>query len=144
MIDAVNYRMMHVEKTQKKNRWKKLLGAGILFTGLLLLFFWNPEHIHPVSCLFHEVTGLSCPTCGMTRSLYAVSHGYIGEAYYFHPLGPILYLACVLLFLKFSFEFVTRREIRITIRPRIVKAILLSVFILWAGFWIFRLLAELP
>lgn len=48
---------------------------GIL-TVLALVYFVNPSthRIYPV-CHFHQLTGLHCPGCGMTRSLYALLHG---------------------------------------------------------------------
>ncbi len=50
-------------------------------------------------CLFHELTGVSCLTCGLTRSLEVASHGHILAAFRFHLLGPFLLagmlLACV-------------------------------------------------
>ncbi len=47
-----------------------MVGAG------LIVFLFNPgtHHFYPI-CLFHEVTGLNCPGCGMTRALYALLHG---------------------------------------------------------------------
>jgi hypothetical protein len=134
--------MIQIGKDTQKGRRKKAVIAGLLFAGLLALFFWNPEHIHPVSCLFHEITGHSCPTCGMTRSLCAVSHWHIREAIRFHPMGPVLYLVCLVLFGKFLFEFTARKEVRIQIKPFIIKSTLLILFILWVGLWIFRLLTE--
>ncbi len=48
---------------------------GIL-TVLALVYCFNPSthRIYPV-CHFHQLTGLHCPGCGMTRSLYALLHG---------------------------------------------------------------------
>lgn len=55
-----------------------LLGAS----GLLVLFFFNPttHGFYPV-CQFHQWTGLNCPGCGATRSLYALLHGHISLAW---------------------------------------------------------------
>jgi hypothetical protein len=52
-----------------------LLGAAALVVGAMI-FFFNPSthRFYPV-CLFHELTGLNCPGCGMTRALYALLHG---------------------------------------------------------------------
>src|SRR5258706_14460426 len=52
-----------------------LLGATALGVGAVV-FFFNPSthRFYPV-CLFHELTGLNCPGCGMTRALYALLHG---------------------------------------------------------------------
>jgi len=41
-----------------------------------LVYFFNPatNHFYP-ACAFHQLTGLNCPGCGMTRALYALLHG---------------------------------------------------------------------
>lgn len=41
-------------------------------------------------CLFHKLTGLDCPGCGMTRGTYALLHGRFAEAFAFNPVGMIL------------------------------------------------------
>lgn len=41
-------------------------------------------------CLFHRLTGLDCPGCGMTRATHAVLNGRFSEAFRFNPLGMIL------------------------------------------------------
>ncbi|MHC4779201.1 MAG: DUF2752 domain-containing protein [Planctomycetota bacterium] len=44
-------------------------------------------------CLFKEATGLPCPLCGLTRSFVSLSHGNVRQAFRYHPLGPLVYLA---------------------------------------------------
>ena len=52
-----------------------LLGATALGIGAMVFFFNPSTHkFYPV-CLFHALTGLNCPGCGMTRALYALLHG---------------------------------------------------------------------
>ena len=41
---------------------------------------WFPK------CIFHELTGLHCPGCGITRALHAMLHGRFGEAFGQNPL----------------------------------------------------------
>src|SRR5580704_8338367 len=52
-----------------------VLGFAIL-CALAVVFFFNPNAngFYPV-CQFHRLTGLNCPGCGATRSLYALLHG---------------------------------------------------------------------
>ena len=52
-----------------------VLGATAIGVGAMVYLF-NPatHNFYPV-CLFHAWTGLNCPGCGMTRSLYALLHG---------------------------------------------------------------------
>src|SRR5690348_8340698 len=50
----------------------------------------------PSLCLFHHLTGLPCPGCGMTRSVVCCAHGAWGQAVAFHPLGPLVFAGLVL------------------------------------------------
>jgi hypothetical protein len=52
-----------------------VLGITAIGVGAIV-FFFNPSthRFYPV-CLFHAMTGLNCPGCGMTRSMYALLHG---------------------------------------------------------------------
>ncbi len=40
----------------------------------------------PSLCMWREITGVPCPTCGSTRAFFAASHGRIGEAFLLNPL----------------------------------------------------------
>jgi len=50
----------------------------------------------PTLCPFRLATGLPCPFCGMTRSLFAVGQGRLAASIDFSPIGPLLPLAAVL------------------------------------------------
>ena len=53
-----------------------LLLAALVLGGGALVFFFNPAtHGFYPRCTFHQLTGLNCPGCGMTRAVYALVHG---------------------------------------------------------------------
>ena len=58
-----------------------LLLTGLALAGSAVVFFFNPatHGFYPV-CTFHQLTGLNCPGCGMTRALYALVHGNFATA----------------------------------------------------------------
>lgn len=52
----------------------------------------------PILCPFRLATGLPCPFCGLTRSLFAAGQGRWQASFDLHPLGPaVLLLAAVML-----------------------------------------------
>ncbi len=75
-----------------------------VLTGLMLAGYvwlgWNviESSAHsavPSVCLFKEVTGLPCPSCGTTRSLLLLMHGQFRESLMMNPFGMMLAFALV-------------------------------------------------
>jgi hypothetical protein len=126
---------------------KTVLKRGLLASGILSIILasqlLNPEKINLITCYLKEATGYSCLTCGLSRSFYAASHLHLLESFGFHLMGPIIYFSLLLLFLRFSFEAVARKEVRLKTDPRITKIILVSFSCLWLGFSVIRFLNEL-
>lgn len=75
--------------------WIIACGAfAVLVTGLM----FTPEAPPGLSvCVFHSMTGLPCPGCGLTRSFCAIAHLRWGDAWNFNPFGFIWYGLTLLL-----------------------------------------------
>ena len=75
----------------------KILGAaGLGIAALSAGFgpsFWQGL---PQLCAFEAMTGLPCPTCGITRSFAATAHGQLGLAFHYHAFGPFLFAVTLL------------------------------------------------
>ncbi len=123
------------------------LWRAFLATGLALVFGWilvpGPEGLPVSHCLFREFTGISCLTCGMTRSLQAASHGHLQAAFQFHLMGPLVLAGMVSLALTCVVEAGTGKQL-LLLRSTIVKRFLfLGAMTIWLVFGVTRALAEL-
>ncbi len=47
-------------------------------------------------CMFRSITGVPCPSCGMTRSVTTLARGNIANALWWNPLGVIMFASMVL------------------------------------------------
>ena len=116
--------------------WLVLLGSFLLFPFLT-------DHGHTgLTCQFHKMTGLSCPTCGMSRSLYELVRLHIAASFKYHLFGPVVYLTGLLLFLKVGAEIVTGRRIRSSFRPVVLRKMLYYTAMAWVIFWLARMYLE--
>jgi hypothetical protein len=64
-----------------------VVGAAALLLAPTLL---RPSAHGPVLCPLRRVTGLWCPTCGMTRAFGWLARGDFDRAVRYHPLAPVL------------------------------------------------------
>jgi hypothetical protein len=85
----------------------------------------------PVLCPFRRVTGLPCPSCGLTRSWQAAGHGRLGDAVRSHPLGPLTMLAAAWIALDH------RAERRLATQTS--SAWTTAALIGWLATWLWRL-----
>jgi hypothetical protein len=77
------------------------LGAGLLLFALAcvgcatgLFDVGRAIEALPPLCLFHRLTGLDCPGCGMTRAFVCLMRGDLLGAWQMHPFSiPLLALA---------------------------------------------------
>ena len=56
---------------------------GVLASGIWVLRSFDPNMAGSwfPSCLFHDLTGLYCPGCGITRALHALVHFDLSRAF---------------------------------------------------------------
>jgi hypothetical protein len=74
-----------------------LLGAALAL--LVLAWALPPAAVAegPTVCRFKALTGLECPTCGLTRSVVSLAHGDARASVRWHPAGPLFVLAAAVL-----------------------------------------------
>ena len=125
---------------------KILPKAVIIFFILSLLFvtaFIDPGKTSLLSCQFKQLTGHSCPTCGMTRSFHTFSHFSFRESFGFHLMGPVIYVAMLFVLIKYSIEIAVRKELKIKVNPGVTRFIVVLFFFTFFCFWIIRFINEL-
>jgi len=77
------------------NRNRKYLFEFIIAVFIFYVFLFSIG----ITCPIKALTGVSCPSCGMTRAWISVLKLDFKSAFYFHPLFimPLLYLIVFLL-----------------------------------------------
>jgi hypothetical protein len=128
-----------LSSAQKLNR---CIFIACVLSIFLFTNFWNPEQANLLPCYFHEITGHSCPSCGLTRSFHAIAQLNFQRAFEFHPMGIILYFALLVLLLKATLEIVIKNEIRLSLKDGVKKFAIGVLLFIWTGLWIIRLLHE--
>lgn len=50
----------------------------------------SPDEVSLIPCIFHEVTDVPCPGCGMTRACLSITHGNFTDAWRYHPFSFLI------------------------------------------------------
>lgn len=64
-------------------RKKKIITFFMIHIGVLiffLLYYWLFD-----GCIIRKFTGISCPTCGVSRAWLSFLSGHFNEAFNYHP-----------------------------------------------------------
>ena len=77
----------------------------ILFAAVIIIFFLY-------KCPFEYIFGIPCPGCGMTRAFIALLKLNFTEAFYFHPLFPIVIIVLIFAVLDYFKIFAFSRKVK--------------------------------
>jgi hypothetical protein len=90
-------------------------------------------------CGFKHLTGLPCPTCGLTRALCHAVRGDWTQSLACHPAGPFLALALFAWMLWSAAETYRGQPLQDALRGRLANALLAAGVALSLVVWIVRL-----
>jgi hypothetical protein len=117
--------------------WPRLIALSLLAGSLLLpllAFDWVTSPQALVLCPLRAVTGIPCPSCGLTRALAYLERGHLDQALKFHPFSPLILVLALALFILLLLELVTHKSIiRNPLKSR------RSVYFLLTGVVIFQI-----
>ncbi|MBW4549919.1 MAG: DUF2752 domain-containing protein [Aphanocapsa sp. GSE-SYN-MK-11-07L] len=108
MHSVKRYFLRAKKLNQRRVRWGWL---GLFSAPLVGAILYNHGWRLPFACPVRHLTGIPCPTCGMTRSFMAIAEGNWQQAISMHLFGPILFLACLVTVLHVGLELATNQRI---------------------------------
>lgn len=116
---------------------------NIIIAGLIIIIFIysgifsSGGNEYPVQCVHQKITGISCPSCGLSRSFSSLVRLDYNTAVEFNKYGPRVFLFFLLqLVLRVSnFFFLRRSSINISKLSRFDISLSAISFLL--GFWQF-------
>jgi hypothetical protein len=116
-----------------KIKWIKL---ALLTTPLWGAYFYSyTNYESPLFCPIKALTGIPCPSCGMTRSFLAIARGNLPASIEYHLFGIILFISLLITVIHLSLELGIKRNIT-TFYSRLIHQetnliILLIIFLVY-------------
>ncbi|MFC1556221.1 DUF2752 domain-containing protein [candidate division KSB1 bacterium] len=129
-------------KESAGSRKKAIIIISLLAATLSGLYLFNPDSSIIPNCQFRALTGYSCFTCGMTRSLSEAAHLNLADSFGLHIMGPVIVFSLFLITMKFTVEAVLRREIVLNVNPIFTRSLLVFLGCVWLAFWLVRFFHE--
>lgn len=76
---------------------------------IILILFLLVIELIPVTCLFKQVTGISCPSCGMTRAFHSILNFDFIAAFKYNILSILLFIFIVYSIYILVYEIVVNK-----------------------------------
>lgn len=109
----------------------------IIITLIILGFYLIQSHFtHKfIPCIFHEVTGLYCPGCGVTRMFLSLLKGDIKQAFFYNQL---LFISLPFFLILIGNNFIANLQEKTPLYKKIPNQIYIFYIILLLLFMIIR------
>lgn len=122
-------------------RGKYPLSIHAIWIFIVIFLFLLYKFLPPSQCLFHEIAGFPCLSCGATRAAAAFLAGDFLAMIYYNPL-LVLFSAGLIFFSLFKFsEYILKFQIKLRLNRNTAFAIrILAVFSIAAN-WLFLIVS---
>jgi Protein of unknown function (DUF2752) len=122
----------------------KLVRWGILGLSSAPIFgtylYNHGYRISFLQCPILYLTGVPCPSCGMTRAFMAIAHWDLHQAISYHLFSPILFTGFVITVIHVTFELLMQRQVKaFYIEWLKIKKVQLSILFIFFSYYAFRL-----
>ncbi len=124
-IEQPPTRLVDDRAGRRKRHLRGLAIALGCWTVLILAHLNLPKRVQVPPCSFPVTTGYPCPSCGMTRSMLAMSKGDVVAAFNRQPFGVILFPAVLIIAVAATVEALTGKNLLSKLRP--------GLWWVWAG-----------
>jgi hypothetical protein len=94
---TLTWRSLRPLEVDHEALWLLVGGASLCLLGVALV----TPGIQLPRCAFKTITGLPCPTCGVTRTVIALSRGDVERGLFMNPLAAIA-CAAALVYLAYA------------------------------------------
>jgi len=128
------------------DRQERLTAAGLLALALAWLtytrlYFWlHPRHLTFDPSAFMYLTGKPDPSCGLTRTFAWMWRGDLARAVAVYPLGPIIFVASLVLVVYWAVIVLSGRSIRFRLSRRAQRSIVVVALITLSLNWASKLI----
>ena len=99
--------------TRKEKLIFTFLISGILVLLLFFYLFLNHTYGFSIPCIFHEITGLYCPGCGITMTFFSLLELDIVQAFHYNALVVCLIPIFVIYFGGQLYGWIYDKKIKI-------------------------------
>jgi hypothetical protein len=119
--------------------WAVIVVAAWLCLVAVDLVIAQYTHVHAHLCLFRNITGLPCPTCGCTRGAMSLLRGDLRHAFAFNPL---MFVVAVAAAGHLAMRLLAGKAIRWELSPRERRIAWIASIAAVAGNWAYLLIVD--
>lgn len=111
---------------------KRSIESLIIISSILIgyLILVKIFHIY-IPCIFHKVTKLYCPGCGVTRMLLEILRGNFYQAFRYNQLLFILLPIFIVYFIDYIYSIIKNKNTLVDITPNVVWYTLIVVLLVF-------------
>jgi hypothetical protein len=121
-------------------RVTRIRTSGVLTALLAAGVFVNPSRPLPIDlCLLKKLTGLPCPTCGLTRAVCCALQGDWAASLGFHPAGILVVVSVAGWVTWMSLEAWRGQVLWLTGRKTLAKLAGAAIAVTSLAAWLIRL-----